>query len=73
MRCYKVTAAISDENGVYHLKHYAETQACATAVKKEWMEKHSLKRSEVDIEKADIPLAKGDLLEFINGLVRVDS
>lgn len=60
MRCYLVTGP-----GV---KRYAATNADARAKRDELVEQLGCKKKDVEIEQAEVPTAKADLLEFINGL-----
>lgn len=66
MRAYKVTAA--DDEGVLATR-YAGTNADARAARDELVEKFSIKKKDVTIEDAEIPVAKADLLAFINELL----
>ena len=60
MRCYLVTSP-----GV---KRYAATNADARTKRDELMALLNRKKKDVEIEQVDVPTAKADLLEFINGL-----
>lgn len=60
MRCYVVEAG--------GLKKYAGTQAEARQVKAELAVRASIKEREVTVTETDVPLAKADLLAFINEL-----
>ena len=65
MRCYKVTVEVDDE--VYATR-YAGTNALARETRDELMEQFEVKKSQVKIEDAEIPVAKDALLEFVNEL-----
>lgn len=60
MRCYLVTGPGA--------KRYASTNADARATRDELVEQLGVKKKDVDIEQVDVPTAKAELLEFINGL-----
>lgn len=60
MRCYLVTGP-----GV---KRYASTNADARATRDELVEQLGCRKKDVDIEQVDVPTAKAELLEFVNGL-----
>lgn len=60
MRCYLVTGPGA--------KRYAATNADARAKRDELVEQLGCKKKDVEIEQAEIPTAKADLLEFVNGL-----
>lgn len=60
MRCYLVTGPGA--------KRYAATNADARATRDELVEQLDCKKKEIEIEQTDIPVAKTDLLKFINGL-----
>lgn len=61
MRCYLVTGPGA--------KRYAATNADARTKRDELVEQLGCKKKkDVKIEQTDIPVAKVDLLEFINGL-----
>jgi hypothetical protein len=62
MRCYLVSTVV--------LKKYVGTRADATATKKEWVA-NNVSKAGIKVEEVEIPLAKADLLEFINKLVGV--
>lgn len=60
MRCYLVTGPGA--------KRYASTNADARATRDELVEQLGCKKKDVEIEQTDIPTAKAELLEFVNGL-----
>ena len=60
MRCYLVTGPGA--------KRYAATNADARATLDELVEQLGCKKKDVEIEQAEVPTAKADLLEFINSL-----
>jgi hypothetical protein len=60
MRCYLVQSS--------HMKRYASTNADATATRGMIVEKTGVKKKDVTIEQVDIPVAKSELLGFINSL-----
>lgn len=62
MRCYLVEAP-----GV---TVYASTQADARAKRDELLEKHEgLKKKDVSIAEHEVPLAKAELISYLNNLV----
>lgn len=60
MRCYLVTGPGA--------KRYAATNADARATRDKLVEQLECKKKDVEIEQVDVPTAKAELLEFINGL-----
>lgn len=60
MRCYLVKGPGA--------KRYAATNADARAKRDELVEQLGCKKKDVEIEQAEVPVAKAELLEFINGL-----
>lgn len=60
MRCYLVTGPGA--------KRYASTNADARAIRDELVGQLGCKKKDVEIEQTDIPTAKAELLEFVNGL-----
>lgn len=62
MRCYLVTGPGA--------KRYAATNADARTTREELVEQLGCKKKDVEIEQTDIPVAKADLLEFVNGLCK---
>lgn len=60
MRCYLVTGPGA--------KRYASTNADARATREVLVEQLSCKKKDVEIEQVDVPVAKAELLGFINGL-----
>lgn len=60
MRCYMVTGPGA--------KRYAATNADARTKRDELVEQLDCKKKDVEIEQTDIPVAKADLLKFINTL-----
>jgi hypothetical protein len=65
MRAYKVTAKDGDE--VLGTR-YAGTQADARTKRDELVEQFKVKKGQVETEETEVPMAKAELLEFINGL-----
>lgn len=63
MRCYLVTTATS--------KQYAGTQADVAAIKKQAMA-DGAKRGDIDVEEVEVPMAKTELIAFINGLIKYE-
>ncbi len=71
MRCYKVSAEVPGEGDDPVTKvQYAGTQADARLVRDEFVDEYGIKKKDVSIEDAEIPTAKSELLEFINGLLK---
>jgi hypothetical protein len=64
MRCYLV------EGG--GRKRYAGTQAEARSARDEIMDQTKVKKKDVSINEAEVPVAKNELLEFINGLLNLE-
>lgn len=65
MRCYLVT------NNMYvpkAKKQYAGTQAEVATIKKQAMAEGA-KRKDIDVKEVDVPVAKAELIKFINELV----
>lgn len=62
MRCYLVTGP--------RAKRYAATNADARATRDALVEQLECKKKDVEIEQVDVPTAKAELLEFINGLCK---
>lgn len=60
MRCYLVKGPGA--------KRYAATNADARTTREELVEQLGCKKKDIEIEQTDIPVAKADLLEFINTL-----
>lgn len=60
MRCYLVKGPGA--------KRYAGTNADARVTREDLVAKLGCKKKDVEIEPTDIPVAKADLLEFINEL-----
>jgi len=60
MRCYLVKGPGA--------KRYASTNADAKTTRDELVEQLGVKKKDIEIEQTDIPVAKAELLEFINGL-----
>lgn len=73
MRCYKVSCETNydedDNDGIKVHVVYAGTNALAREAREAMVETYDVKKKDVTIEDADIPTAKADLLEFINGLL----
>jgi len=65
MRAYKVTAA---EGETVLGFRFGSTQADAKAKRDELMEQFSIKKSAIETEEVEIPVAKAELLAFINEL-----
>jgi hypothetical protein len=65
MRAYQVTAKEGDQ--VLGTR-FAATQALARDTRDELVAQFEVKKSAVDIEEVEIPMAKPDLLVFINEL-----
>lgn len=61
MRCYLVTGPGA--------KRYAGTRADATATRNSIVEERGCKKNHVTISEAEIPTAKSELLDFVNGLM----
>ena len=62
MRCYLVTGPGA--------KRYAATNADARSTRDELVEQLGCKKKDVEIEQVDVPTAKAELLDFINGLCK---
>ncbi len=60
MRCYLVQGG--------GRKRYAGTQADARSTRDTIVEETGCKKKDVTIEEAEVPVAKAELIEFINGL-----
>ena len=60
MRCYLVEGPGA--------KRYAATNADARAKRDELVERLGCKKKDIEIEQTDIPVAKAELLNFINEL-----
>jgi hypothetical protein len=67
MRCYLVTAKNSDDVSVG--RRLASTNADARAIREDLMENFDLKKKDVTIEDHEVPVAKPDLLAYLNGLL----
>lgn len=65
MRAYKVSAV---EDGEVIGFRYGATQADAREKRDELVELFGVKKKDVTIEEEEIPVAKAELIEFINGL-----
>ena len=65
MRAYQVTA--KDGDTVLGTR-YAGTQADARTKRDELMAQFDVKKNQVTIDEVEVPVAKADLLEFINEL-----
>jgi hypothetical protein len=78
MRCYKVSAEVTTTGGEdggsveKTVVQYAGTQADARLVRDEFVDKYDIKKKDVTIEDAEIPTAKSELLEFVNGILKDD-
>lgn len=66
-RCYKIEAV--NEEGYIVATRYAGTNALARETRDELVEKFELKKRDVNIEKADIPHQKDELIAFVNELL----
>lgn len=66
MRCFLVTASIPD-TGVA-AQRLAATNALAKTTRDELMAAHGLKKKDVIIEQHEVPLAKQQLLGYLNEL-----
>ncbi len=66
MRCYLVTAKDGEETLG---RRYAGTNALAREARDTLMEQFDVKKKDVAIEDAEIPVAKNDLLGFVNELL----
>lgn len=62
MRCYQVTGPGA--------KRYAATNADARTTREELVEQLGCKKKDIEIEQTDVPTAKAELLDFINGLCK---
>jgi hypothetical protein len=60
MRCYLVTGPGT--------KRYASTNADAKTTRDELVEQLGAKKKDIEIKQVDVPVAKAELLEFINAL-----
>ncbi len=65
MRAYQITA--KDGDTVLGTR-YAGTQADARTKRDELVETFDVKKNQVTIDEVEVPVAKADLLEFINEL-----
>lgn len=72
MRCYKVstvklvTVGDAPPKSVFQ---YAGTNALAKEVRDGFMVRYAFKKKDVTIEMVEVPLAKGELISFLNELV----
>lgn len=66
MRCYKIKAVGKD--GVVATR-YAGTNADAKDTRDQLVQKTGLKKKDVSIDQDEVPMAKADLLDFINALL----
>lgn len=62
MRCYLVTGPGA--------KRYAATNADARTTREELVEQLGCKKKDIEIEQTDVPTAKAELLDFINGFCK---
>jgi hypothetical protein len=67
MRCYLVTAKANDDQVLG--RRIASTNADARAVREDLMETFGVKKKDVEIENHEVPVAKPDLLSYINDLL----
>ena len=65
MRCYKVIAKI---DGNVAATRIAGTNALAKETRDKLMEKFDVSKKNVEIEPAEVPTQKDQLIEFINGI-----
>lgn len=66
MRCYLVTATINADKTV---RRIAGTNALAKAQRDELVAEHEIKKKDVTIEDHEVPVAKDDLIAYVNGLL----
>lgn len=69
MRCYLVVAAEGDETIA---TRYAGTNALAKEARDELVSTFVLKKKDVSIEQHEVPVAKDDLIAYLNDLVKVN-
>lgn len=69
MRAYKVTADVEDGEKMTTVTKFAGTQADARAARQALVDEHGVKKKDVSLDEVEIPTAKSDLLDFINGLI----
>jgi hypothetical protein len=67
MRCYQVTA--TNTKGQIVATRLASTNADARAVREDLMESFDLRKKDIEIENHEVPVAKPDLLSYINDLL----
>lgn len=65
MRCYKIQVK---KDGEIVATRFAGTAALTRDTKATLVEEFGAKKKDVESEEVDIPMAKADLLEFINEL-----
>lgn len=64
MRCYLVTHP--------RAKRYVATNADARATREELVTFYGGKKKDVEIDQVEVPLAKAELLDFINNMIKAD-
>ena len=67
MRVHKVTAFRGEDQIAVR---YLATAALAKETRRDWVGIFDVPLKKIDIEQTEIPTAKPELLEFINGLCR---
>jgi hypothetical protein len=67
MRCYLVT--VQNTDGETIARRLASTNADARAVREDLMETFGVKKKDVEIADHEVPVAKPDLLGYLNGLL----
>ena len=68
MRCYKLIAINPEINEFPCATRYAATNALARETREALMQEFDVHKKDVEIVQVEIPVAKAELLEFINGL-----
>lgn len=63
MRCYKVIAKDGDDTVAFR---FAGTSADARTTRDELVESTGLKKKNVEIEQTEVPVAKAELIGFLN-------
>lgn len=66
MRCYLVTAKDGD---TVIARRYAGTNALAKDTRDELVDKLEIKKKDVTVDQTEVPLAKDQLIEYLNALV----
>lgn len=67
MRCYLVTAKSNADDVLG--RRIAATNADARAVREDLMETFDVKKKNVDIENHDVPVAKPELIAYLNDML----